>query len=195
MLKVKLIQIFCGREESIYHEIVLNHLLKKKCLKVITITWRMPKWIWKTKLSFGVRKYSIVRLSKKIQFYYAPFCDWPRNWRHLLNQSDEKKVELLVFSRDLVFLFLQVNSRSLFFLTLAIINVKKVGNINTRINVFVVHINFIYLEILNGINECYEKSLKWMDCADAFLHLRSNYFMKSFSYFSFKKIQTQFDRK
>ena len=80
----------------------------------------------------------------------------------------KKKVELLVFSRDLIFLFLQVNSRSLFFLTLAIINVKKVGNINTRINVFVVHINFIYLEILNGINECYEKSLKWMDCADAF---------------------------
>lgn len=111
-----------------------------------------------------------------------------------INQM-KKKVELLVFSRDLVFLFLQVNSRSLFFLTLAIINVKKVGNINTRIKVFVVHINFIYLEILNGINECYEKSLKWMDCADAFLHLRSNYFMKSFSYFSFKKIQTQFDRK
>ena len=76
-----------------------------------------------------------------------------------INQM-KKKVELLVFSRDLVFLFLQVNSRSLFFLTLAIINVKKAGNINTRINVFVVHINFIYLEILNGINECYEKSLK-----------------------------------
>ena len=41
-----------------------------------------------------------------------------------INQM-KKKVELLVFSRDLVFLFLQVNSRSLFFLTLAIINVKK----------------------------------------------------------------------
>ena len=40
-------------------------------------------------------------------------------------QSIRWKVELLVFSRDLVFLFLQVNSRSLFFLTLAIINVKK----------------------------------------------------------------------
>ena len=37
----------------------------------------------------------------------------------------KKKVELLVFSPYSVFLFLQVNSRSLFFLTLAIINVKK----------------------------------------------------------------------
>ena len=131
MLKVKLIQIFCGREESIYYETVLNHLLKKKCLKVITITWRMPKWIWKNKLSFGVRKYSIVRLSKKIQFYYAPFCDWPRNWRHLLNQSDEKKSRVArvfpLLSLESWVLFLQVNSRSLFFLTLAIINVKKSG--------------------------------------------------------------------
>ena len=29
MLKVKLIQIFCGKEESIYHEIIITHLVKK----------------------------------------------------------------------------------------------------------------------------------------------------------------------
>ena len=160
---------------------------------MITITWRMPKWIWKNKLSFGVRKFycSIVEENPVLLRSFL----WLAEKLASPAQSIRWKVELLVFSRDLVFLFLQVNSRSLFFLTLAIINVKKAGNINTRINVFVVHINFIYLEILNGINECYEKSLKWMDCADAFMHLRSNYFVKSFSYFSFKKIQTQFDRK
>ena len=69
---------------------------------------------------------------------------------------------------------------------------KNAGNVNAWINVLVVivHINFIYLKILSGIDECCEKFLKWVDCADAFLYLRSNYFMKSFSYFSFKKIQT-----
>ena len=61
--------------------------------------------------------------------------------------------------------------------------------------VLVVYLNFIYLNILNRINEYCEKSLEWMGCADSFLYLRSNYFMKSFSYFSFTKIQTQFYRK
>ena len=61
--------------------------------------------------------------------------------------------------------------------------------------VLVVYLNFIYLNILNIINEYCEKSLELIDCADSFLYLRSNHFMKSFSYFSFTKIQAQFYRK
>ena len=194
MLKVKLIQIFCRREESIYHEIVLNHLLKKKMFESDYNYLENAKVNLKKQVIIRCKKIFHCSIVEENPVLLCSFL-WLAEKLASPAQSIRWKVELLVFSRDLVFLFLQVNSRSLFFLTLAIINVKKAGNINTRINVFVVHINFIYLEILNGINECYEKSLKWMDCADAFLHLRSNYFVKSFSYFSFKKIQTQFDRK